>query len=186
MSGELMKGDSAASWSRRDVADIAVILIGFGQIVVGVNVLILSVFQMLAASIFAAFPKANAMLTAGDAFLLLFLGLWLTAHHRKISTRLFPAAPGVPTAERRVTLAFGIKVFAVYLAAFAAVRLFNIVAAIIGHPAEFLTSGRKLSLVLILVRLDHLAVIAVCLYFLKRPGWLVRFAYPEGEADEDA
>ena len=34
--------------------------------------------------------------------------------------------------------------------------------------------------------LAYLAEIAVCLYFLKRPGWLVSFAYPEGEPDENA
>ena len=50
----------------------------------------------------------------------LFLGLWLIARHGKISGRLFRAGPGASMAERRAGLAFGIKVYAVYLAAFAA------------------------------------------------------------------
>jgi hypothetical protein len=190
MAGEPISSEAAAGWSRRNVADVAVALIGFGVAVSAVEWLMNSVSEILLARLSGFAQNSYKLIlprTCESAFLCLFLGLWLIAHHRKISTRLFRAAAGVPVSERRAALAFGIKVYAVYLAALVATWLAHAMSTEIWRAV--MSAGHRDPVMLLYsltYPLTYLPEIAVCLYFLRRPGWLVSFAYPEGEPNEDA
>ena len=189
MTGEPIS-EASAGWSRRNVAGVGIALIGFWLIVFAVNWFINLALQALSVLLTALAGNSNKpllLMQCGAAFLYLFLGLWLIAHHRKISTRLFRAAAGAPVAERRAALAFGIKVYAIYMAAAAASWLVRRVINGMGD-AVMLAGNRDRAMLwyVMLPCLMYLAEIAACLYFLKRPRWLVSFAYPEGEPDEDA
>lgn len=190
MAGEPISSEAAAGWSRRNVADVAVALIGFGLVVFAADWLMTIVSEVFLARLPGferLYYKPLILMQCGSAFLYLFLGLWLIAHHRKISTRLFRAAPGAPAAERRAALAFGIKVYAVYLAAFAVAGLAQWVSTGLWFAGMLAArSNQAMPWYMLPFCLAYLAEIAVCLYFLKRPGWLVSFAYPEGEPDENA
>ncbi|MGO8702850.1 MAG: hypothetical protein ACLQVA_03445 [Candidatus Brocadiia bacterium] len=189
MTGEPVS-EASAGWSRHNVADVGIALIGFGLAVFAVvwfMNLAVQALSVLLPGLEQNSNKPQLLLACGNAFFWLFLGLWLIAHHRKISTRLFRAAAGVPAAERRAALALGIKVYAVYMAALAASWL--VLAASNGMAQAVRLAGsldRAMLLYTMWPCLMHLAEIVACLYFLKRPGWLVSFAYPEGEPDEDA
>ncbi len=122
MTGEPVS-EASAGWSRHNVADVGIALIGFGLAVFAVvwfMNLAVQALSVLLPGLEQNSNKPQLLLACGNAFFWLFLGLWLIAHHRKISTRLFRAAAGVPAAERRAALALGIKVYAVYMAALAA------------------------------------------------------------------
>jgi hypothetical protein len=188
MACELISGDATVGWSRCNVADIAVAWIGFGVVVTGVDSLMDLTSRISGLALLGALGQipGNSFLTmlCGRSFLELFLGLWLIAHHKKISGRLFRAEPGAPLAEQRAALVFGIKVYALYLAATHVISFGVRAAGMIRHALRFGIEipfwCRALSF------LSCLVAIAFCLYFLKRPGWLVSFAYAEGEPDEDA
>ncbi|MGD0999593.1 MAG: hypothetical protein ABSA67_02735 [Candidatus Brocadiia bacterium] len=189
MTGEPIS-EASAGWSRRNVAGVAIALIGFGLVVFAVAWFInlaLQVLPVLLPGLEQNSNKPLLLMLCGNAFFRLFLGLWLIAHHRKISTRLFRAAAGAPVAERRAALAFGIKAYAVYMAASAASWLVLAASNGIGQALR-LAGSRDRAMLWYMVPscLMYLAEIVACLYFLKRPGWLVSFAYPEGEPDEDA
>jgi hypothetical protein len=188
MAGEPISSEAPAGWSRRNVADVAIALIGFGVIVCstdGLMAVVTWVLMALLPGFEQNYDKAVRLAMCGGAFLELFLGLWLLAHHRKISTRLFCAGPGAPLAERRAALGFGIKVYALYLAvsfAFGGAASWEIRKAVMFASQ----SDHRMLWYMPLSLAPYLAEIAICLYFLKRPGWLVAFAYPDGEPDEDA
>jgi len=195
MAGELIRSEATAGWSRRNAAGTAMALIGFGMVVSGAGSLLvffsLILFPLaLPSSFWTGVANPELLRMCGSAFLGLFLGLWLIAHHRKISTRLFPMPPGAPLAARRAALAFGIKACAVFLAAFALTSLAYQASSVIGVALVLYFSPdptmHEAQWYMVFACLQRLAEIAVCLYFLKRPGWLVAFAYPEGESDEDA
>jgi hypothetical protein len=182
MAGELSSSEATVGWSRRNVADVAIALIGFGVIIAGANSLVTSILRVSIVPLPGLrqnLDKSSLMLQCSTVFSDLFVGLWLVAHHKKISARLFRAEPGAPLAERRAALAFGIKVYALYLAATLMVS-----SCVIASRMILRADRRGVALYWTLP--SCLVGIAVCLYFLKRPGWLVSFAYPEGAPDEDA
>jgi hypothetical protein len=185
MAGEPISGE-AAGWSRRNVADVAIALIGFKLLFLAIGCLIFMILMVLA-ELRRGFPENLAevgILTVFETgFLCLFLGLWLIADHRKITRRLFPTAQGVPLAGQRAALAFGIKVYAIYLAVTAATALVGMVSrSIVNDEAGWQIHWWALST----TSLAALVQIVFCLHFLRHPGWFVSFAFPEGEPDEDA
>lgn len=181
-------GPSGAAWTRRDVAGIGVALIGYGLLISCIGTLAMGIssvaWQLADPQRSGDYLDARFFwVTRAYVLWLLLLALFMIRCHRRMSERLFrddASQLGAPLPARRAAMVFGIRVYSVFLATWAAVTMIEKLPLTpwVGDQ-HFRFYYFSLSFA------TQLSMIAACLFLMRHAGWLASFARLEGGSDED-
>ena len=180
------------TWNVRDVAGIAIVLIGCTFLVQVVSDLTSGISQFVMIPLQKPLPSTDRWVLIGilsSRFLLpLFVSAFLIRYHRRISSALFPGAtPGdLPPARKRAAWTFWVRAgFTLTMTGSVTWILSNVAALwpwlrpISGMKPEVESSMRQMYLINMLA---PVILLAISLYFMKTPRSLISFARLEERA----